>query len=1141
MFDGNHRSGRRVVNLSGKRKQKDKKTVLEQSRLQRAQRQLLARQTAAAVVLQKHVRGNRTRDRLRLVEWKDKDEYLNGWLGLVRNREEEIQTVRRLVEYAERIGSSTLTTTPTPSARSIVQSVLQHVHRLSSQQVELILTFVLDLNNSSNNKSSDYYWNRLGPAAFGRMGELVCDPPNKETQRFLYSCICRSVPSNNAVEGTTMLVLLSIAMGNNTKDATSASMTQLLQGLHWMESQSSSISSIGSAVQQILSQHAVTILNAAARKFVQSKDSSLATQFVALFQLIVLNGGTQTAVIDDEKSSGQRIHLLWGLNRCIKGIEEEAHEEAGGEQEAQSVHQSMDEDSDDEDDEKIPATEQQRSTKTAASKVGLQARKDELRTVQKLDKLNTTNVSAMDTWYNRGRVTALGSYVMLADPSLWLGLGSSLLSSQDDESSSDVILSYLGILGTLLQATTGLEPRQNASRSQLLNKLAFATDFVDLLWKFLSRRLPSEIGGEIKTKTSYSTEVLLGLSVFCDVFAHASIALRDHVFLARYTNFDSAHQQQRSSPSPTVLQAEDVIQKLKPVLFDMYWANPVIANHVKVFVGNKAMLDKNLTSTQLPVVPTEPTAVRGRLLLSGTKLWNSLYNRWARLVRSSPFCDESVWWFPSITTLSAEGAVAAHGVNDAAADNDDAMDVEDDDSMDWDGAEERKEDVPDESSILADAFRDPKMARVLASMPQVVPFQRRVKLFHSLLQHEKLRHREGPMEAEMRMLAMMRGEEGPSGSRSEIRIRRDKLFDDSMTQLSELGSKLKRRVHVTFVNRHGREEAGIDGGGVFKEFIDDVIRDAFSTTDTSTASHRFFTVTPLQTLTVNPDLTRDYTLFPHYEFLGRVLGKAVFESILVEPQFCLPFLNQFLGKSNSIEDLKNYDLEYYQNLTKLLHLKDEELEKLGLTFETTIGAGASARSVELCKCGAQQVVTKKNAIQYVHLLSHHKLNVEGSLQTKAFLKGCRNLIPASWVRLFSPYELQKLISGDDSIVGIDVPAFKGAMQYGGGYHPTQPVMQWFWEVVDEMSASQQNKLLKFMTSCSRQPLLGFESLEPAPCIQQIRLTEAIYEGGEAAKRAPLPTSSTCMNLLKLPNYRSKELLRTKVLSAIESGAGFELT
>ena len=39
----------------------------------------------------------------------------------------------------------------------------------------------------------------------------------------------------------------------------------------------------------------------------------------------------------------------------------------------------------------------------------------------------------------------------------------------------------------------------------------------------------------------------------------------------------------------------------------------------------------------------------------------------------------------------------------------------------------------------------------------------------------------------------------------------------------------------------------------------------------------------------------------------------------------------------------------------------------------------------------------------------------------------------------------------------------------------------------------------------------------------------------------LPTASTCMNLLKLPNFPDKATLKTKLLYAIESDAGFELS
>lgn len=112
------------------------------------------------------------------------------------------------------------------------------------------------------------------------------------------------------------------------------------------------------------------------------------------------------------------------------------------------------------------------------------------------------------------------------------------------------------------------------------------------------------------------------------------------------------------------------------------------------------------------------------------------------------------------------------------------------------------------------------------------------------------------------------------------------------------------------------------------------------------------------------------------------------------------------------------------------------------------------------------------------------------------------------------------------------------MQYAGGYHPSHVVIQWFWEIIEEMTPNLQGKFLKFITSCSRQPLLGFQSLAPLPCIHQVQLSDEDYSlSSSGGKDLRLPTSATCHNLLKLPSYRTKEVMQSKLLCAIESGAG----
>jgi hypothetical protein len=78
------------------------------------------------------------------------------------------------------------------------------------------------------------------------------------------------------------------------------------------------------------------------------------------------------------------------------------------------------------------------------------------------------------------------------------------------------------------------------------------------------------------------------------------------------------------------------------------------------------------------------------------------------------------------------------------------------------------------------------------------------------------------------------------------------------------------------VNDSGLPEAGIDAGGVFKEFLSSLVERAFD------ANFGLFLRNPAAQLYPNPDsaavVPNDGKLF---EFVGSVLGKAVFEGIQV--------------------------------------------------------------------------------------------------------------------------------------------------------------------------------------------------------------------------------------------------------------------
>jgi ubiquitin-protein ligase E3 B len=62
-----------------------------------------------------------------------------------------------------------------------------------------------------------------------------------------------------------------------------------------------------------------------------------------------------------------------------------------------------------------------------------------------------------------------------------------------------------------------------------------------------------------------------------------------------------------------------------------------------------------------------------------------------------------------------------------------------------------------------------------------------------------------------------------------------------------------------------------------------------------------------------------------------IVGKALFEGTLLKCQFARFFLNAFVNKTNTIDDLKALDADLYNNLMYLKYY-DGNAEDLGLTF-----------------------------------------------------------------------------------------------------------------------------------------------------------------------------------------------------------------
>merc|ERR1712232_879445 len=267
-----------------------------------------------------------------------------------------------------------------------------------------------------------------------------------------------------------------------------------------------------------------------------------------------------------------------------------------------------------------------------------------------------------------------------------------------------------------------------------------------------------------------------------------------------------------------------------------------------------------------------------------------------------------------------------------------------------------------------------------------------------------------------------------------------------------------------------------------------------------------------------------------YVFMGRVVGKALFENITVQPKFTHFFLSKLLGHFNSLNDLPSLDEELYKNLM-FLKTYDGDVEDLGLTFTVTDTAYGASREIPLLSGGDEMPVTNRTRLIYIHTVADYYLNKQVKQQSDAFLRGLLDIIPAQWIQMFNEPELQVLISG--SVAPIDVTDLRNHTKLSGGFltMPDKHVDR-FFRCMQEFDGVERSLLLAFVTGCSRPPSLGFEALEPPFTLQRVSIS---------SDEERLPTSGTCFNVLKLPTYTSQKVMKEKLLLSIRSGAGFDLT
>ncbi|XP_020690222.1 E3 ubiquitin-protein ligase UPL2 [Dendrobium catenatum] len=355
-----------------------------------------------------------------------------------------------------------------------------------------------------------------------------------------------------------------------------------------------------------------------------------------------------------------------------------------------------------------------------------------------------------------------------------------------------------------------------------------------------------------------------------------------------------------------------------------------------------------------------------------------------------------------------------------------------------------------------------------------------------------------------------------------VSVRRAYILEDSYNQLRMRPAQdLKSRLTV-----HFQGEEGIDAGGLTREWYQLLSRVIFDK-----GALLFTTVGNDSTFQPNPNSVYQTEHLSYFKFVGRVVGKALFDGQLLDVHFTRSFYKHMLGVKVTYHDIEAIDPDYYKNLKWMLENDISDILDLTFTMDADeekliLYERAQVTDCELIPGGRNIRVTEENKHEYVDRVVEHRLTTAIKRQINAFLEGFNELISRDLISIFNDRELELLISG---LPDIDLDDLRANTEYSG-YSNASPIIQWFWEVLLGFSKEDKARFLQFVTGTSKVPLEGFSALQGISGPQRFQIHKAYGSPNH------LPSAHTCFNQLDLPEYPAKEQLQERLLLAIHEGS-----
>lgn len=319
-------------------------------------------------------------------------------------------------------------------------------------------------------------------------------------------------------------------------------------------------------------------------------------------------------------------------------------------------------------------------------------------------------------------------------------------------------------------------------------------------------------------------------------------------------------------------------------------------------------------------------------------------------------------------------------------------------------------------------------------------------------------------------------------------------------------------------------EGSIDGGGPFRESIENIIDELQSATLPlliPTQNNKNDHGLNKDCWTINPSSTSPHHL-EMYKFFGAMIGMAFRSGHVMDLRFPPMFWMKFIGDPVTLDDLAGSDAYAVQAIRDLEKNKDtipRDMfeDTMDLHFTTQLSNG---ETVPICPDGESRKVTYDDIAEYHKLILETRAS-EGSKQMQSMREGFEIIFPMSILGILSWKDVEERVRGPTEIA---VAALKSITEYSSCSADNEYVER-FWRCFEEFTNEDRSKFLKFTWGRARLP--------PADRLQDQKFKIYLMDSSRYTDHnTHFPESHTCFFQLDLPRYTTDEACKAKILYAV---------